>query len=170
MPEEDVKDKEQLKKIAKIIIDEFDKENKDSDFEYLDYMKIGLWIKKNIKYSYGYIGKKCSALKIYKMKAGVAYHYTRLCNALLYSLGYKVLYASGYYCKSGNKFDQYNIHAFSLINLQDNKWHPFDVTYGIFTGKLHVGYVFRMFDNKDVKIENNNIILDQNEMKGVVIN
>ena len=170
MPEEDVKDKEQLKKIAKKIIEEFDKENKDSDFEYLDYMKIGLWIKKNIKYSYGSIGKKCSALKIYKMKAGVAYHYTRLCNALLYSLGYKVLYASGYYCKSGNKFDQYNIHAFSLINLQDNKWHPFDVTYGIFTGKLHVGYVFRMFDSKDVKIENNNIILDKNEMNGVVIN
>ena len=170
MPEEDVKDKEQLKKIAKKVISEFDKENKDSDFEYLDYMKIGLWIKKNIKYNYGYIGKKCSALKIYKTKAGVGYHYTKLANALLYALGYKVLCASGYYCKSGNKFDQYNIHSFSLIKLSDNKWHPFDVTYGIFTGKLHVGYVFRMFDNKDLVIENSNIIMDKNEMNGVVIN
>ena len=68
IPEEDIKDKEQLKKIAKNIIDEFDKDNTESDFEYLDYMKIGIWVKKNIKYNYGYIGKKNSALKIYKMK------------------------------------------------------------------------------------------------------
>ena len=171
MPEEDVKDKEALKKVAQDIIEEFDKENKDSDFEYLDYMKIGIWIKHNIKYNYGFIGKKCSALKIYKMKAGVSYHYTRLSNALLYSLGYKVLYASGYLCKNSNKFNQYNLHAFSLIKLDDNKWHPFDVTSGIFTGKLHVGYVFRMFDNRDLVIENkNNIVLDKNEISGKVIN
>ena len=172
MPEEDVKDKEQLKKIANNIIDEFDKDNKDSDFEYLDYMKIGNWVKHNIKYNYGYIGKKCSALKIFKMKAGVSYHYTRLSNALLYSLGYKVIYASGYYCKNNdNKFNQYNLHAFSLIKLDDNKWHPFDVTSGIFTGKLHAGYVFRMFDNKDlVMVNKNKISLDKNEINGKVIN
>ena len=172
MPEEDVKDKEQLKKIANNIIDEFDKDNKDSDFEYLDYMKIGNWVKHNIKYNYGYIGKKCSALKIFKMKAGVSYHYTRLSNALLYSLGYKVIYASGYYCKNNdNKFNQYNLHAFSLIKLDDNKWHPFDVTSGIFTGKLHAGYVFRMFDNKDLVMDNKNkISLDKNEINGKVIN
>ena len=171
IPEEDIKDKEQLKKIAKNIIDEFDKDNTESDFEYLDYMKIGIWVKKNIRYNYGYIGKKCSALKIYKMKAGVSYHYTRLTNALLYSLGYKVIYASGYYCKNNNKFNQYNLHAFSLIKLDDNKWHPFDVTSGILTGKLHVGYVFRMFDNRDLVMENkNNIILDKNEINGKVIN
>ena len=54
MPKEDVKDKEKLKKIAKKIIDIFDKENRDSDFEYLDYMKIGLWVHKNINYNYEY--------------------------------------------------------------------------------------------------------------------
>jgi hypothetical protein len=105
------------------------------------------------------------------MKAGVGYHYTKLANALLYAMGYKVLCASGYYCKNGNKFDQYNIHTFSLIKLPDNKWHPFDVTYGIFTGKLHVGYVFRMFDNRDLEYElNKNVILDKNEINGKVIN
>ena len=81
MPEEDIKDKEQLKKLAKKVISEFDLENLDNDFEYLDYMKIGMWVKNNIQYNYGYTGKKCSALKIYKMKAGVSYHYTRLANA-----------------------------------------------------------------------------------------
>ena len=170
MPEEDIKDKEQLKKIAMKIINDFDNENKDSDFEYLDFMKIGIWVKNNIKYNYGYIGKKCSALKIYKMKAGVSYHCTRLSNALLYSLGYKVIYVSGYYCKNGLKFDQYNIHAFSLIKLDDNKWHPFDSTFGIFTGKLHVGYVFKAFDNRDLVVENKNIIFDKNEMNGKIIN
>ena len=170
MPEEDIKDKEQLKKIAMTIINDFDNENKDSDFEYLDFMKIGIWVKNNIKYNYGYIGKKCSALKIYKMKAGVSYHCTRLSNALLYSLGYKVINVSGYYCKNGLKFDQYNIHAFSLIKLDDNKWHPFDATFGIFTGKLHVGYVFKAFDNRDLVVENKNIIFDKNEMNGKIIN
>ena len=170
MPEDDVKDKEQLKKIAMKIINDFDNENKDSDFEYLDFMKIGIWVKNNIKYNYGYIGKKCNALKIYKMKAGVSYHYTRLSNALLYSLGYKVIYASGYYCKNGLKFDQYNIHAFSLIKLDDNKWHPFDATFGIFTGKLHAGYVFKSLDNRDLIVDNKNIILDKNEMNGKIIN
>ena len=170
MPEEDVKDKEKLKKIAKDIINDFDIFNLSDDFEYLDYMKIGIWIQKNIKYNYGFIGKKCSALKIYKMKSGVAYHYTRLCNALLYALGYKVLYVSGYYCKNGNKFDQYNLHDFSLIQLEDKKWHPFDTTYGIFTGKLHVGYVFRMFDKKELSYDNkNNVVLDKNEMIGKFI-
>ena len=173
MPEEDVKDKEKLKKIAKQIIEEFDKDenNKYNDFELLDYMKIGMWIKNNIRYNYGFIGKKCSALKIYKMKSGVYYHYTRLCNALLYSIGYKVLNVSGYFCKNGYKFDQYNQHAFSLIQLNDNKWHPFDTTWGIFTGKLHCGYVFRMYDNKDLVYDNNsNIILDKNEIIGKIIN
>ena len=171
MPEEDVKNKDQLKKIAKSIINEFDADHLDDDFEYLDYMKIGMWVHKNIKYNYGYIGKKCSALKIYKMKAGVCYHYTRLANALLYALGYKVIYASGYFSKTGNKFNQYNLHAFSLIKLNDDKWHPFDATWGIFTGKLHVGYVFRMFDNRDLEFEyKSNLVFDKNEINGKVIN
>ncbi len=170
MPEEDIKDKDQLKKIAKEIINEFDQSNKNDDFEYLDYMKIGIWVKKNIKYNYGYIGKKNSALKIYKMKAGVHHHYTRLANALLYSIGYKVISASGYFCKNANKFDQYNLHSFSLIKLEDDKWHPFDTALGVFIGKLHTGYVFRMLDNKDLIFDNNkNIILDKNEIHGKVI-
>ena len=79
---------------------------------------------------------------------------------------------SGYYCKTDtNKFDQYNLHNFSLIKLDDNKWHPFDTTYGIFTGKLHVGYVFRMFDKKELRLDNknNNVIIDKNLINGKFI-
>ena len=82
------------------------------------------------------------------MKTGVCYHYTRLSNALLYALGYKVLHVSGYCCDDNNEFYINNLHAFSLIKLKDNKWYPFDSTWGIFTGKLHVGHVFRMIGNK----------------------
>ena len=41
----------------------------------------------------------------------------------------------------------------------------------LFKYQLHVGYVFRMFDNRDLVMENkNNIILDKNEINGKVIN
>ena len=42
MPEKDKKCKAQLKPIDERIIKEFDEKNKESDFEFLDYMKIGL--------------------------------------------------------------------------------------------------------------------------------
>ena len=83
------------------------------------------------------------------MKTGVCYHYTRLSNALLYALGYKVLHVSGYCSDVDNEFGIGNLHAFSLIKLKDNKWYPFDSTWGVFTGKLHVGHVFRMIGNKN---------------------
>ena len=148
MPEEDVKCKDELKIIAKRIIEEFDRDHENSDFEYLDYMKIGQWVEKHIKYNLKYTGKRYSAMEIYNMREGVCYHFTRLCNALLYSLGYKVIYVTGYCCKKSKEFDLDNLHAFSLIRLDNYKWYPFDSTWGIFTGKLHVGHIFRRFDNK----------------------
>ena len=112
-------------------------------------MKIVTWVKNNIKYDYNLVLKKHSALQIYNMKTGVCYHYTRLSNALLYALGYKVLHVSGYCSDDDNEFGIGNLHAFSLIKLKDNKWYPFDSTWGVFTGKLHVGHVFRMIGNKN---------------------
>ena len=146
MPEQDVKDKEELKIIAKKIINDFDKNNKNSDYEFLDYMKIGFWVYENIKYDLKYVGTVYSALAIYKMKKGVCCHFTRLCNALLYSLGYKVVYVTGYAIE-GRTFSLEDLHAFSLIQLDNNQWFPFDSTWGILFGKLHVGHIFRMFDN-----------------------
>ena len=147
VPEKDKKNKNQLKKIAIQIINEFDESHKDDDFEYLDYMKIGLWVYKNINYDYKYIGKKISAIEIYNIKKGVCAHFTRLSNALLYALGYQVIYISSYACKNNETFSLDGLHAISLIKL-NNKWYPFDSTWGIFTGKLHVGHIFRMFGNK----------------------
>ena len=58
-------EEDQLKLIAKKIIEDFDKEHKNSEFEYHDFMKIGSWVYKNIKYNLAYSGKQqISALNI----------------------------------------------------------------------------------------------------------
>lgn len=145
MPPEDVRDKAQLQVIARQIIEEFDRENRGSDFEFLDYMKIGLWVHKNINYNLCYSGQtKYSAMDIYNMKAGVCHHMTRLSNALLYSLGYKTIYICGYAVQGEKSFKSNIGHAWSLVKI-DQKWYPFDSTWGILTGKLPVGHVFSTY-------------------------
>ena len=49
MPKEDVLCKPQLNQIARKIIADFDKNNKNNDFIFLDYMKIGMWVYNNIE-------------------------------------------------------------------------------------------------------------------------
>ena len=171
MPEEDRLCKEQLKYIAKKIISDFDKENKNSDFEFHDYMKIGLWVEKNIKYDLNYAGEtQYSAIDIYNMKKGVCHHFTKLSNALLYSLGYKVLYASGYAVKGNNSFKTSTGHAWSLIKLSNNKWYPFDSTWGILTGKLPVGHIFSSFNGKHIKANGTDRInIVKGEMEGTFV-
>ena len=126
MDKVDIKDKPKLQIIARKIIKEFDNKHKDSEFEFLDFMKIGLWVKENITYDYKYSGKQnYSALQIYNMRKGVCHHFTRLSNALLYSLGYKVIYIRG----NTYHWDRKKIgnHAWSLIKI-GNRWYPFDST------------------------------------------
>ena len=167
----DVASKSQLKAIATKIIQEFDKENKDSDFEFLDYMKIGLWVKKNIRYDLNYVGQtQYTALDIYNKRVGVCSHFTRLSNALLYSLGYKVIYVSGYCCQRNKSFKTDTGHAWSLIKLKNNKWYPFDSTWGIFTGKLPVGHIFGTFFGKHSKLYGyDHVQFDEQKMEGKFI-
>ena len=171
MPPEDVSCKQQLKSIAKKIIEDFDKNNKNKDFEFLDYMKIGLWVKNNIKYDYNYIGRtELTAMDIYNKRVGVCHHFTRLSNALLYSLGYKVIYASGYVCKDNKIFHTDTGHAWSLIQLDNKKWYPFDSTWGILSGKLPVGHIFGTFFGKTSKLFGyDSAQFDEQEMEGKFI-
>ena len=147
MPMEDKLCKPQLAEIAKKIIEDFDKNNKNTDFEFLDYMKIGLWVYNNIKYDYNYIGKtQFSAIDIYNMKVGVCYHFTRLSNALLYSLGYKVIKVTGLTSKKNKEFNNNISHSWSLIEI-NKKWYPFDSTWGIVSGKLPITHIFRNYSS-----------------------
>ena len=111
-------------------------------------MKIGLWVHKNINYNYEYIGKtQYSAMDIYNMRKGVCHHFTRLSNALLYSIGYKVIYVSGYAITDIKEINKESYHAWSLIKL-GNKWYPFDSTWGIVSGKLPISHLFEKFFNE----------------------
>ena len=142
MPKQDVRDKAKLKVIAQKIIKEFDEKHKNSEFEYYDFMKIAEWVYKNIKYDLFYSGKtELTALDIYNKKAGVCHHFTRLSNALLYSLGYKVGYIIGIPAED-LKFDMKNsLHAWSIIKI-GNIWYPFDSTWGIYKGKVPITHIF----------------------------
>ena len=170
MPQEDVLCKAQLEQIARKIIQDFDRDNKDSDFEFLDYMKIGMWVKKNIRYDLSYVGKiEYSAIDIYNNRVGVCHHFTKLSNALLYSLGYKVIYCTGYTCQQNKIFKTTTGHAWSLIKIGD-KWFPFDSTWGIFTGKLPVGHIFATFYSKVRRlVSTDQAKFDRQEVEGKYI-
>ena len=152
IPKEDKRDKQILEKIARKIIEDFDKNNKNTMFNFMDYAKIGKWVHKNIKYDLNYSGRTdMTAMDIYNKRVGVCHHMTRLSNALLYSLGYKVIYTNGFACESSAEFDQNSGHAWSLIKIND-KWYPFDSTWDILSGKLPVCHVFQGFFGKSTQV------------------
>ena len=142
MPKEDIRDKAKLKSIAQKIIKEFDEKHKNSEFVYSDFMKIAEWAYNNIKYDLSYAGKtRLTALDIYNKKVGVCHHLTRLSNALLYALGYKVAYITGIPAED-LKFDMKNdLHAWSIVKV-GNIWYPFDSTWGIYKGKVPITHIF----------------------------
>jgi hypothetical protein len=150
IPNEDKKDKEKLAKIARNIIDEYDRNNEKNILSFMDFSKIGKWVYKNIKYDINYSGRtEMTAMDIYNQRIGVCHHMTRLANALLYSLGYQVIYASGYTCSESPRYDKGSGHCWSLINVK-GKWYPFDATWNILSGKLPVCIIFFDFYNKSI--------------------
>ena len=152
IPKEDKRDKQILEKIARKIIEDFDKNNKNTMFKFMDFTKIGKWVHKNIKYDLNYSGRTdMTAMDIYEKRVGVCHHMTRLSNALLYSLGYKVIYTNGFACESSAEFDQNCGHAWSLIKV-NGKWYPFDATWDILSGKLPVCHVFQGFFGRSIQV------------------
>ncbi len=151
-PKEDKRDKQTLEKIARKIIADFDKKNKDNVFNFMDFTKIGKWVHENIRYDLNYSGRtNMTAMDIYNQRVGVCHHFTRLANALLYSLGYKVIYTNGFACESSAEFDQNSGHAWSLIKV-NGKWYPFDATWDILSGKLPVCHVFQGFFGRSIQV------------------
>ena len=145
IPEEYKTYKDKFKKIADDIINDFNKKYKDDSAKITDIAKIGKWIKKNIIYDEK--EKSNSALEIYQKKKGVCKQYTILFNALLYSLGYKCIYVSGFVIKNNDYFNLSDAHSWSLVRI-NNKWLPFDATWGIFSGKLPVSHIFQNYFQK----------------------
>ena len=145
IPEDYKNNKKLFNDTAKNIIKEYDNEHKDDKIKVPDVVKIGKWVKKNVTYDLRYTGRnEMEATEILRKKIGVCHHFTKLFNALMYSLGYKVIYVSGYALDKKDFYDKADSHAWSLIKI-DGKWLPFDATWGIFSGKLPVCHVFKQF-------------------------
>ena len=162
--------KKQFKEIADKIIKDYDKEHEKDLIKVNDVVKIGKWVNKNIKYDISYHSKNdISATETYNNRVGVCHHFTKLYNALIYSLGYQCIYISGYAIKKNDSFDQDDGHAWSLIKI-NGKWLPFDATWGIFSGKLPVCHVFDAFFSKSTHTSSiDNIKIIKGKVKGVFI-
>ena len=166
IPEEYKTNKDKFKKIADDIINDFNKKYKDDSAKITDIAKIGKWIKKNIIYEEK--EKSNSALEIYQKKKGVCKQYTILFNALLYSLGYKCIYVSGFVIKNNDYFNLSDAHSWSLVRI-NNKWLPFDVTWGIFSGKLPVSHVFQNYFQKTNFIITKDKLINNDDIYGKFI-
>ena len=151
IPEDYKINKPKFKEISTKIIEEYNKNHKNDLVQMSDVAKVGKWVKNNVKYNINYSGRiEITATDTYNNLEGVCEHFTKLYNALLYSLGYKVIYVSGYAIKKKDFFVKDDGHAWSLIKI-GKKWLPFDATWGIFSGKLPISHVFKSFTGREFK-------------------
>ena len=147
IPEDFKMNKQKFNQIANNIIKDYNSEHINDLVRIPDVAKIGKWIKNNIKYNINYSGRNdITATDTYNLREGVCDHFTKLFNALMYSLGYKVIYVLGYAIDKNDFFGEEVAHAWSLIKV-DGKWLPFDATWGIFSGKLPVSHIFKQYDS-----------------------
>ena len=117
-----------------------------------DVAKIGKWVKNNVKYNINYSGRsEITATDTINNLEGVCEHITLLYNALVYSLGYKVIYVSGYVIDKKDYFVKDDGHAWSLIKIGE-KWLPFDATWGIFSGKLPISHIFKSYSKREYNV------------------
>ena len=73
---------------------------------------------------------------------------------------------AGYACDKNDYFDRTNSHAWSLVKV-NNKWLPFDSTWGIFSGKLPVCHIFSsFFPNTKTTSSNDKIKIIESKVKG----
>ena len=161
--------KKEFKEIALNIIKEYDKKHEYTLIKVADFVKIGEWVHENIKYDIRYLGRPdISAIEIYKNRVGVCSHFTILYNALMYSLGYQCIYVVGFVANNSNCFNEDDYHAWSLIKVND-KWLPFDATWGIFSGKLPVTHFFEYYFHLKWKCSGkDNITFKGSKVKGHV--
>ena len=166
IPEEYIKKKEEFKKIAKDIINDYDVKHKYEPIKITDIAKIGKWIYKNILYDEK--EKSNSALEIYQKRKGVCTQYTILFNALLYSLGYKCIYVSGFVIKDNDGFKSTDAHSWSIVRI-NGKWLPFDATWGIFSGKLPVSHIFENYFSKANFVVTKDKLIYNDDVYGIFI-
>ena len=170
IPKDFKEDFETNKELSTKIIQMYDEDNKDEYNIVNDIVKIGKWVKKYIKFDIKYRNKyDISARETLNKRVGSDYHITQAFNALMYSLNYKCICIYGYYTTKTTMYNQNDLHFWSLINV-NNEWLPFDATYGYFSGKLPITYVFFSYHNKGTSKEgSDNVIIKDRIVHGNIL-
>lgn len=170
IPKDFKENKKLFKQMADNIIEKYKEEHKNDLIEITEMAIIGKWVKNNIKYDINYLNSfEITAIETLKNKIGSHFHITQLYNALMFSLGYKCIFVSGLILKKSNIYNEKNYHSWSLIKVND-KWLPFDPTFGIFTGKLPVTHVFiSYFIKVATKDGSDDVIIREKEICGKIL-
>ena len=109
-----------------------------------NYIKLGRWVNKNMKYDLSYSGAKMTVDEILSKLVGDCKHFTKLYNALLQSIGIKAVFISGYKMigKDGKPENADSVrHAWTMAKI-DGEWKAFDSTMGLFLDKFPISHVF----------------------------
>ena len=126
-----------------------------------DYIKLGKWIKNNMKYDSNPKGKQESIDEILLNLSGDYSYYTRLYNSLLFSIGIKAVYINGYVMQGETRASEkisFVKHSWTMAKI-DRKWKALDATWGLFFDKFPISHIF--FNFNDFPIQSGIIIEPQ---------
>ena len=107
-----------------------------------DYIKLGRWVKKNMKY--GSASKDLTVDEILSSLTGYCWHYTKLYNSLLFSIGIKAVFITGFFIPGKNLKPESateSYHTWTIAKIGD-KWEALDSTKGLFFGNLPTSHIF----------------------------
>ena len=114
-----------------------------------DYIKLGKWVKNNMKYDSNLNGANVRIDDILLNLTGDYSSYTRLYNSLLFSIGIKAVYVNGYVIQGETRApDKINFvyHAWTMAKI-DGKWKALDATWGLFFDIFPISHVFLNFND-----------------------
>ena len=117
--------------------------------KYPDYIKLGKWVKNNMKYDSNLNGANVRIDDILLNLTGDYSSYTRLYNSLLFSIGIKAVYVNGYVIQGETRApDKINFvyHAWTMAKI-DGKWKALDATCGLFFDIFPISHVFLNFND-----------------------
>ena len=106
------------------------------------YIRIGNWVHNYLHYDPMFQNKDISPIKILEVQVGGCYHFSLLYTYLLRAnkIQSSIIYGKIHTKNGENKYDFVD-HVWVIAKVQ-GKWLSLDPTFGIFSGKLPVSYIF----------------------------
>ena len=112
-----------------------------------DYIKLGRWVHKNMKY--GSASIDLTVDEILSSLTGYCLHYTELYNSLLFSIGIKAVFITGFFIPGENKKPESateSYHTWTIAKIGD-EWKALDSTLGLFFGNLPTSHIFGSYND-----------------------